>query len=72
MERAWCVAYAKKGNDVAFGFDEGAVVVKLGREEPSVSMDSAGKVVYARNAEVLTVALQSTAGKPYFHLTHFR
>lgn len=72
LERAWCVAYAKKGNDVAFGFDEGAVVVKLGREEPSVSMDSAGKVVYARNAEVLTVALQSTAGKPYFHLTHFR
>ncbi|GAA5820114.1 hypothetical protein JCM10212_000447 [Sporobolomyces blumeae] len=61
LERAWCVAYAKKGNDVAFGFDEGAVVVKLGREEPSVSMDAAGKVVYARNAEVLTVALQSAA-----------
>ncbi|GAA5944224.1 coatomer subunit beta' [Sporobolomyces koalae] len=61
LERAWCVAYAKKGNDVAFGFDEGAVVVKLGREEPSVSMDSAGKVVYAKNAEVLTVALQSAA-----------
>ncbi|GAA5995723.1 hypothetical protein JCM5350_008110 [Sporobolomyces pararoseus] len=61
LERAWCVAYAKKGNDVAFGFDEGAVVVKIGREEPSVSMDSAGKVVYARNAEVLTVALQSAA-----------
>ncbi|BGP53614.1 hypothetical protein JCM8202_002538 [Rhodotorula sphaerocarpa] len=58
LERAWCVAYAKKGNDVAFGFDEGAVVVKIGREEPAVSMDSAGKVVYARNAEVLTVALQ--------------
>ncbi|GAA5990741.1 hypothetical protein JCM11641_006663 [Rhodosporidiobolus odoratus] len=61
LERAWCVAYAQKGNDVAFGFDEGAVVVKIGREEPSVSMDTSGKVVYARNAEVLTVALQSTA-----------
>ncbi|BGP29737.1 Coatomer subunit beta' [Rhodotorula toruloides] len=61
LERAWCVAYARKGNDVAFGFDEGAVVVKLGREEPSVSMDHSGKVVYARNAEILTVALQSTA-----------
>jgi WD40 repeat protein len=29
LERAWCVAYARKGNDVAFGFDEGAVVVKV-------------------------------------------
>lgn len=29
LERAWCVAYAKKGNDVAFGYDEGAVVVKV-------------------------------------------
>lgn len=29
LERAWCVAYAKKGNDVAFGFDEGTVVVKV-------------------------------------------
>ncbi|GAA5900352.1 hypothetical protein JCM5296_001406, partial [Sporobolomyces johnsonii] len=61
LERAWCVAYARKGNDVAFGFDEGAVVVKLGREEPSVSMDAAGKVVYARNAEVLMATLQGTA-----------
>ncbi|GAA5949972.1 hypothetical protein JCM10213_004272 [Rhodosporidiobolus nylandii] len=61
LERAWCVAYAKKGNDVAFGFDEGAVVIKVGREEPSVSMDQSGKVVYARNSEILTVALQSAA-----------
>lgn len=31
LERAWCVTYARKGNDVAFGFDEGAVVVKVSR-----------------------------------------
>lgn len=61
LERAWCVAYARKGNDVAFGFDEGAVVVKLGREEPAVSMDAQGKVVFARNAEVLTLALHAHA-----------
>ncbi|KAG0143027.1 hypothetical protein CROQUDRAFT_661774 [Cronartium quercuum f. sp. fusiforme G11] len=54
LERAWCVAYAKKGNDLGLGFDEGSVVIKLGREEPSVSMDLAGKVVFTRNAEVLT------------------
>ncbi|WWD01046.1 hypothetical protein V866_007984 [Kwoniella sp. B9012] len=54
LERAWCVAYRKSGNEVAVGFDEGAVVVKLGRDEPSVSMDSSGKIVYAKNTEILT------------------
>jgi coatomer subunit beta' len=29
LERCWCVAYSNKGNDVGFGFDEGAVVVKV-------------------------------------------
>lgn len=64
LERAWCIAYAKKGNDVAFGFDEGAVVVKLGREEPSVSMDTGGKVVFTRNAEVLSAVLQASEDAP--------
>ncbi|KAG9050527.1 hypothetical protein FS837_004711 [Tulasnella sp. UAMH 9824] len=59
LERAWCVAYRKGLNDVAVGFDEGIVVLQLGREEPSFSMDSAGKLVYARNSEVLTANLQT-------------
>lgn len=63
LERAWCVAYAKKGNDIGFGFDEGSVVVKLGREEPSVSMDVAGKVVFTRNAEVLTANVAAIQGE---------
>ncbi|CAD6938530.1 unnamed protein product, partial [Tilletia caries] len=52
LERAWSIAYKKTGNDFALGFDEGAVVIKIGKEEPSVSMDS-GKLVWAKNAEVL-------------------
>ncbi|WVO14159.1 hypothetical protein L204_101790 [Cryptococcus depauperatus] len=59
LERAWCVAYRKSGNEVAVGFDEGAVVVKLGRDEPAVSMDTSGKIVYARNTEILTTNLSS-------------
>ncbi|KAG8937127.1 hypothetical protein FRC02_006327 [Tulasnella sp. 418] len=59
LERAWCVAYRKGANDVAVGFDEGIVVLQLGREEPSFSMDTSGKLVYARNTEILTVNLQS-------------
>ncbi|POV98116.1 hypothetical protein PSTT_14629 [Puccinia striiformis] len=54
LERAWCVTYGKKGNDIGLGFDEGSVVVKLGREEPTISMDVGGKMVFTRNAEVLT------------------
>lgn len=57
LERAWCIAYQKNKNDIALGYDEGTVVVKLGKEEPSVSMDASGKVVWARNAEVLSTNL---------------
>ncbi|KAE8270045.1 hypothetical protein A4X09_0g2285 [Tilletia walkeri] len=53
LERAWSIAYKKTGNDLALGFDEGAVVIKIGKEEPSVSMDHSGKLVWAKNAEVL-------------------
>lgn len=63
LERAWCVAYKKVGNDIALGYDEGAVVIKLGKEEPSVSMDHAGKVVWARNAEVLSANVGAAHGE---------
>ena len=42
LERAWCVSYQRGKQGVAVGFDDGAVVVKMGREEPAVSMDSSG------------------------------
>ncbi|KAF8681320.1 Coatomer subunit delta [Rhizoctonia solani] len=64
LERAWCVGYKRNSNDVAVGFDEGVVVVKLGREEPSFSMDQAGKIVFARNNEVLGANLQTTQEDP--------
>lgn len=34
MERVWSIAYIKGSNSVGVGMDEGAVVVKIGREEP--------------------------------------
>ncbi|KAF8498938.1 coatomer beta [Hysterangium stoloniferum] len=59
LERAWCVAFRKGSNDVAVGFDEGVVVAKVGRDEPSFSMDHSGKLVYTRNSEVLSGNIQS-------------
>ena len=52
MERAWALGAVKGSNNVAFGFDEGVVLVKIGREEPVASMDSSGKIIWARHNEV--------------------
>ncbi|EIN11093.1 coatomer beta' subunit [Punctularia strigosozonata HHB-11173 SS5] len=57
LERAWCVALRKDANEVAVGFDEGVVVIKLGRDEPTYSMDPSGKLIYTRNQEVLLANL---------------
>ncbi|KAF2805527.1 Coatomer, beta' subunit [Mytilinidion resinicola] len=58
LERAWCVSYQRGKNGVAFGFDDGAVVVTMGREEPAVSMDGSGKVIWARHNEILTAVIK--------------
>ncbi|TDL30082.1 coatomer protein [Rickenella mellea] len=61
LERAWCVSVRRGANDVAVGFDEGVVVIKLGRDEPSFSMDPSGKLIYTRNTEVLSANLSAPA-----------
>ncbi|KAJ2902174.1 hypothetical protein MKZ38_000972 [Zalerion maritima] len=58
LERAWCVSYQKGKQGVAVGFDDGAVVVKLGREEPAVSMDGSGKLIWARHNEVVSAIIK--------------
>lgn len=54
LERAWCVSYQRGKQGVAVGFDDGAVVIKMGREEPAVSMDASGKLIWARHSEVIS------------------
>ncbi|KAL4880832.1 coatomer WD associated region-domain-containing protein [Aspergillus karnatakaensis] len=58
LERAWCVSYQRGKQGVAMGFDDGAVVVKMGREEPAVSMDGSGKIVWARHNEVVSTVIK--------------
>ncbi|KAF8375128.1 copb-2 [Pristionchus pacificus] len=51
---------AQKGsNTVALGYDEGSVTIKLGREEPAVSMDASGKVLWAKHSVVQQVNLKT-------------
>ncbi|KAG8531706.1 uncharacterized protein KY384_003338 [Bacidia gigantensis] len=59
LERAWCVSYQRGQQGIAVGFDDGAVVVKMGREEPAVSMDSSGKMIWARQNEIVSAIIKS-------------
>uniref|UniRef100_A0A146QJL8 Coatomer subunit beta' n=1 Tax=Fundulus heteroclitus TaxID=8078 RepID=A0A146QJL8_FUNHE len=52
MERVWCISGQHGSNNVALGYDEGSILIKLGREEPAMSMDSGGKIIWARHSEV--------------------
>ncbi|KAJ5176067.1 uncharacterized protein N7482_001944 [Penicillium canariense] len=58
LERAWCVSYQQGRQGIAMGFDDGAVVVKMGREEPAVSMDGSGKLIWARHSEVVSTVIK--------------
>lgn len=44
---------------VVIGYDEGTIMVKLGREEPVASMDNSGKIIWAKHNEIQTVNIKS-------------
>ncbi|KAI6202597.1 WD40 repeat and Coatomer domain containing protein [Aphelenchoides besseyi] len=58
LERVWCITALKGSNTIAIGYDEGSVAIKLGREEPAVSMDSSGKILWAKHSEMQQVNLK--------------
>jgi hypothetical protein len=58
LERSWCCAYQKGRQGIAVGFDDGTVVVNLGREEPAVSLDNSGKLVWSKHNEVLSAIIK--------------
>lgn len=53
------------------GYDEGTILVKIGREVPVASMDSSGKIIWAKHNEIQTVNIKSVGSdyevqSPYF------
>jgi len=53
MERCWAISgNATFSNKVACGFDEGLVVLQMGREMPVVSMDKSGKLLLATAKDI--------------------
>ncbi len=63
LERAWCVSSKKGSNLVAFGFDAGEIIVKLGNEEPAISMDPTGKIIWSKNSEIFTTVIKSNSAE---------
>ncbi|XP_074594925.1 coatomer subunit beta' [Brevipalpus obovatus] len=59
LERVWTIACLKGSNSVAIGFDEGSIIISLGREEPAMSMDGSGKIVFARHSELQQANLKA-------------
>jgi len=62
FERVWSIGVCKGSNKVALGFDEGSVLIKLGREEPVASM-SDSKIIWARHNTVQTVNARTSGGE---------
>ena len=52
LERVWCCTALKGSNSVAVGYDEGTILIKMGRDEPAVTMDVNGKLIWARHSEL--------------------
>ncbi|XP_028067771.1 coatomer subunit beta'-2-like [Camellia sinensis] len=46
-------------DSVVIGYDEGTIMVKIGREEPVASMDNSGKIIWAKHNEIQTVNIRS-------------
>uniref|UniRef100_A0A7S1KUN6 Coatomer subunit beta' n=1 Tax=Percolomonas cosmopolitus TaxID=63605 RepID=A0A7S1KUN6_9EUKA len=60
LERVWDLGYANN-TKIALAYDEGTVVLRLGKEIPVVSMDRKGKVIWIRNGEVQQVSIKHSA-----------
>ena len=59
LERVWAIGCLKGSNSVAIGYDEGTVMFKIGRDEPVVSMDGTGKIIWCKHNEVQTTNVKA-------------
>ncbi|KAI8053345.1 coatomer WD associated region-domain-containing protein [Syncephalis plumigaleata] len=60
LDRAWSMSLTKTTNEVAVGFDDGLVVFKLGRDEPSISMDNSGKIIWSKQTDIQTANVKAS------------
>jgi len=46
---------------VGIGFDDGCVMIRLGKEDPTFSMDEGGKIVWIKHSEMQMINLKQLA-----------
>ena len=51
---------------MALGYDDGSIMIKLGREEPAMSMDTNGKIIWAKHSEIQQANLKTITGEINF------
>jgi len=59
FERCWSIAALRGTHRVAIGYDEGTIMVRLGREDPIASMDPTGKITWAKHNEIQQANLRA-------------
>ncbi|KAI8795577.1 coatomer subunit beta [Biomphalaria glabrata] len=52
LERVWMITCQKASSIIAAAFDEGCMALRIGSEEPPISMDLSGKILWAKHAEI--------------------
>ncbi|EFA80543.1 WD40 repeat-containing protein [Heterostelium album PN500] len=60
MGHVWAMNFLRGSNFIGLGYDDGTVVLKLGKNRPPISMDSTGKIIWARHNEVQISNLKTT------------
>jgi coatomer subunit beta' len=63
MDRVWALSTQKNSNSVAIAYDEGTVMIKFGSEEPSISMDKGGKIIWSRQNSIQQINIKTSAGE---------
>ncbi|KAJ2310369.1 Coatomer subunit beta' [Coemansia sp. RSA 2705] len=60
MDRVWAIGYSQHSNTVAVGHEEGVVVLSLGRDDPAVSMDATGRIIWSRHNEIHSANIKAS------------
>lgn len=63
LGRAWSISMKAKCNKVAIGTDKGLLVLKLGKEDPTMSMDGNGKILFAQTNEIVRLDIKNCVDK---------
>lgn len=58
MERAWCVCAKPRSNLVSIGYETGSLVLRMGSDKPTVSMDHTGKLVWSKHLEAFSATIR--------------